>query len=227
MIYGFILSQAYVYASCDAEKVVEKQNTYSLKSLSEGKVDLDHFQVETKSLIEQGFPEKRAKEIYAHEQIKKIFRKKFRLVSAGNFFEKIGGACEVEFHKTDAGILDDIFTSSDLEWIQRGNSPLVYNEVHFVETEKTIAPFDLENLEGKDQYNYTLPSLNVKTGSLDAQIHRPCGILKASLSPLHLTAALGFQTALKTRLEKMRIGHTLTILKPDGTLTLFDVIRGE
>ena len=130
----FIFNQNCIQASNESENDFKRQTHYQLKQLYQKKLDLEKLQEETEVLVRQGFPIKRAREICAHSQIEKVFAKKFesKLLPAGKILEQIGGTCATELYKTDKGVMDDIFTTPDISWLQRGNAPIIYNETHYV-----------------------------------------------------------------------------------------------
>ena len=122
----FTFSQASLQASSKIEQLTEKQIHYRLKQLHQKKLNLDELQAGIETLTQQGFPLKRAREIYAQEQKAKVFAKKYKseLLPVSKVLEKIGGTSVTELYKTDEGVLDDIFTTPDIEWLKRGNAPL-------------------------------------------------------------------------------------------------------
>lgn len=74
-------------------------------------------------------------------------------------------------------------------------------------------------------YTYTKSYFDILSGGLKADIRRSCGKTNVSLLALWVPTILSLQTALKTKVKELRIGQTLTILQPDGTLTLYNVLK--
>ena len=223
----FIFNQNFIQASSGSEHDFTRQTHYQLKQLYQKKLDLEKLQEEAEALVSQGFPVKRAREICVHKQIEKVFAKKFesKLLPAGKILEQIGGTCATEFYKTNEGVMDDIFTTSDIDWLQKGNAPIIYNETHYVEDEETIHPLHLKGL--KDRYTFTFPYFDIWTASVKSEVKRPCGAVQVSLAASWLAQVMQLQFSLTSRLTDLRIGHTLTVLQADGMLTLFDVLKAQ
>ena len=147
------------------------------------------------------------------------------MLPAGEILEQIGGTCTTELYKTDDGVMDDIFTTPDISWLKKGNAPIIYNETHYVEDEETIHPLNIKGL--KDRYTFTFPYFDLWTASVKSEIKRPCGSVNVSLTASWLAQVMQLQFSLTSRLTDLRIGHTLTVLQPGGTLTLFDVLKAQ
>ena len=56
----------------------EKPNQYQLKQIHQEKLNLTHLTTEVQKLTSQGFPEKRAKEIYALSQVTSFFKNHYQ-----------------------------------------------------------------------------------------------------------------------------------------------------
>ena len=222
---SFIFGLSQIWASDQIQENPRKHKRLKFKKLHQEKIPLENLEQETQKLVDQGFPQKRAREICAQKQIATVFKTKFKqpLISTEEILKGIGGYCEITINQTDEGVLDDIFTTADIGWLKKGDAPVVYNETHFIENDQPVRLNRLKKL--KNQYTYTLPYPDFWNGCLKADISRPCGTVKASLGLLWTKTVLDVQFSLKTRLENARIGHTVTVLKKDGTLILFDVIQ--
>jgi hypothetical protein len=222
----FIFNQNYTQASSRPEEALEKETAYKLIQLHQTKLDPNALQTEVEKLTQQGFPLKRAREIYAQGQIGNFFATKYNpgLFPASVIPTQMRGSYISELYKTDDGVLDEVFTTSDVNNLKKDDTPIVYNETHFVEDGATVQPTDFKDVEEKYTHN---PSYSLWNLRLTAELKKPCGTINVSLPVLSCKPLIDlyFQGNLKRRLDAYRLDHTLTTLKADGTLTLFDVAK--
>ena len=133
------------------------------------------------------------------------------------------GTYSVKFNKSDEGALDEIFTIPVIEVLEKADTPIIYNETHFVEDVATIRPSDFKELDPKITFTPNYSLWNGLTGIL----RKPCGTATISLPLLKCKPLIEIylRGKLKQWLHAYRLDHTLTTLKADGTLSLFKVER--
>ncbi|RZI47065.1 hypothetical protein [Candidatus Finniella inopinata] len=225
--FAFVVNQSQLHATGMSDKDFEKPDHYQLKQIHQEKLNLNRQKTEVQKLMAQGFPEKRAKEIHAQNQVALFFEKQLitPLVPAWKIVEQIGSTCEVVLNKDNNGLLDEFFVSSDIECLKEKDAPLVFNETRFVTEGEEIHPIKFKRLQEK--YSHTSSYFSLLY-SRKAEITKPCGKMNLTVSSLSISGlktTLELYSTLKPRIDRLDVDHMLTTLKSDGTLTLYKVVK--
>lgn len=240
-VLSFGLLSGYVQAV--EEERLEK-GTFTLKPIYEAEFEEQDICEFTSPLLKQGFLEKRAKEIFALKCIERFFSSDYKMIDVIALLKKnLGKRIRVTYTPGDKGFVDNLFiepaadfkticeeTDSDKyeEYLDMYRKmPTAYTEVYYLKDDEEICPLllNLELLKNRSTYSIVWPTLITYGG---IKIKNDFAITQVSSVPLNwIPTILRFRELVDERFKKSQYGHTLTILRPNGTLTLYEVEKKQ
>ncbi len=225
----FILSISPTSATHISDPHQEFRTDYELKPRLSIKLDLEEMNRGIQPLIQKGFTEQRAREVYAHPIVIKIFEEHFEMWNGEKAFRSLGSFVSTEFDPKKRGRIDDIFMpilQYDVSFIMQvalGQLLGGYTEIHW-ETKENIRPCNLFH----QFHQHSFYSSN-KRGKLTFESERPCG--ETYLTPPFpgLLWNLGMVQAVNlvknhNFFKVMKAFQTYTLIEPDGSLTIYEVV---
>ena len=207
----------------------EFRSSYQLQERYSTKLDIEAMNTGIQPLIQQGFSAKKAREVYAHPHVLKIFEEQFNLRNGENFFRSLGGKVTTSFDPTKKGPINDIFVpilSYTVDHLQQGIAGKIgvtytqihYDDIHSVKPHNLFAELHKHSMSG--------PYLDTLYWAVQGA--RTCGITTVIPPFPGLIWATGMRWAFETAKNPMcfkmlKLEQTVTIIQPDGTLTVYDV----
>ena len=207
------------------------RSSYQLQERYSTKLDVEAMNIGIQPLIQQGFSDKKAREVYAHPHVLKVFEEQFNLWNGEKCFRKIGSTVTTLFDPTKDGAIDDIFwpaisyTFNHISLAVKGQLCGTYTQIHYGEKEE-IQPYNLYSLWCKHKIEgpYWDPQ-----GNLVAVSVRPAGVTTVIppfpsflWGPALATALIASQTPVVFKMLNLK--QTFTVIQADGTLTVYDVV---
>jgi hypothetical protein len=236
-IFSFVLIINYVQ-STEEERLPEE--SFTLKTLYEVKLDEGVIAERIRPLIEEGFTEERAKEIFAREYMGGVFLERFTMSDLVSLARKdLGEAFTISYNKDSKGVTDNLYVQQivDLKTLCEEQDAVkyqgylagykevstAYNEVYYLKDGQKISPLVITRdlVIKRNSYSIIWPSLTTYGG---IKVESGCATVQVTYVPLSWVRTLWLlKGILESRLAESEYGHTITILRPDGTLTLYDV----
>lgn len=239
--FTFSLSLVSGYIQAAEEERLEK-GTYELQVLHTNTFSAEEISNRITPLLEKGLSRKRALEIFAREHLGNFLSSNdYNMFDITSLAQKdLGKGFRVDY-KGSGGYVDNLYIERVVDFktlCQEKNKAqyksymdeykqirAAYTEIYYLEDNQEISPLSLspEILKNRCSYGISWPTLTTPGG---LKIKNDCVTAEISSFPLSwLPTFLRFKKIIDGRLEKSQYGQTLTIFRPDGTLTLYDVIK--